>query len=389
METSKRKGGVRYREKIYFNNKEIKSPYFSRKSDAKAWKRMKLAERDKAKLYGFSDILEKRQISFKEYSYDWLHNSIKSKNSIKTFNSYESILRNHLLPTFGSKNLQTFTVKDGQYLINLLKSKGFKPKGICNIMVVFKSIFYEAERLEYILKNPMKYLKLPKIPMKVPKYWSTLEINQFLRANQNHELYNLFVVALNTGLRRGELAALKWHQIIFDRNLIEVSATRDRYGRRDVTKTGRSRFVPVNEVCRLTLLKMFQGSNSEYVFVHSDNEPLRVNHLYRHFKKAQQVAGVENVLTFHKLRDTFASHFMMNGGNIYELKDILGHTSIDMTQIYAHLSPAHLSTTTKVVSFGEIGDKKTEVRPYIGPTENTYESPEQNLLSFGQDQSLT
>ena len=75
---------------------------------------------------------------------------------------------------------------------------------------------------------------------------------------------------------------------------------------------------------------------------------------------------------FHDLRHTFASHFMMNGGNIYDLQKILGHTSLEMTQRYAHLAPEHLVQAANIVSFGSQFQKrileKVEGRALIEPS---------------------
>ena len=376
MEVSKRKNGSRYREKIYFRGKEIKSPYFARKSDAKTWKRIKLVERDKAKLYGQISLGETKQVSFRQFSFEWLNGKKKSQ---RTYNNYESIIRVHLLPYLEDKSVQNIQRQDAQKIIQSLIDRDYKPKGISCIIGVLNSILTHAKKLKVILNNPLEFVEIPKIPKKVPLYWTKEEINQFLRSNRSNELYPLYVVALNTGCRRGELAALKWHQIIFDRNLIEVSATRDKLGRKDTTKNGKNRFVPMNEVTRMTLLALSEKRVSEYVFTHSDGKPLRVNHLYRYFRKAIEEAGILKVLTFHKLRDTFASQFMMSGGNIYELQKILGHSSIDMTQIYAHLSPSHLASTTKIISFGDSSDVfSDEFRPNTGPEKNQ----ESNLISM-------
>lgn len=370
MEARKNKNGNRYREKIYFHGKEIKSPWFIRKSEAKTWKNQKLVERDKAKLYGQTSLGETKQVSFRQFSLEWLNGTIKTKNSQKTYNNYESILRIHLIPYLDEKNIQNIQARDAQKIIQSLIDRDYKPKGISNIIGVLKSIFTHAEKLEVILKNPLKFVDIPKIPKKVPVYWSKAEINDFLRSNRSNELYPLYVVALNTGCRKGELAALKWHQIIFDENLIEISATRDQHGRRDQTKNGKNRFIPMNEVTRMTLLALSKRRVSDYVFTHTDKTPLRVNHLYRYFKQAQKRAGIMKRLTFHMLRHTFASQFMMSGGNIYELQKVLGHSSIDMTQIYAHLSPAHLATSTKIISFGDSEVFSDELRTYIGPEKN-------------------
>ena len=341
------------------------SPYFKRKTDANFWKRKKEQEKDRLRIYGSLAIKQNNRITFKEYVADWLYN-VKIKNSLKTFKNYESTLKIHLLPCLGYIKLQSITIKDGQLIIQKLINDNYRPKTISNIVLVLKSVFNEAEKMEIVIKNPMKHLQCPKIHKKVPKYWNGKEINHFLSKNRSDELYHLYVAALNTGCRRGELAALQWHQILFVRNLIEVSATRDHSGRRENTKNSKNRHVPMNGITRNVFLYLFQNKVSEYVFTHTNGQPLRVNHLYRYFKKSQKNAGVNKVLTFHQLRDTFASNYMMNGGSIYDLQKILGHSSIDMTQIYAHLSKDYLSSTTGIISFGEMSNFENQFRPNIG-----------------------
>lgn len=77
-----------------------------------------------------------------------------------------------------------------------------------------------------------------------------------------------------------------------------------------------------------------------------------MNHVYRQFRKFLKLAEVNQYYRIHDLRHTFASHFMMNGGDIYDLQKILGHSSLEMTQRYAHLAPEHLIQASNVVSFG-------------------------------------
>ena len=80
------------------------------------------------------------------------------------------------------------------------------------------------------------------------------------------------------------------------------------------------------------------------------------HHLYRDFQRSQKRAGFSRLIRFHDLRHTFASHFMMNGGNIYDLQKILGHTTLEMTQLYAHMSPAHLAEAIQIVAFKPDGE---------------------------------
>lgn len=71
---------------------------------------------------------------------------------------------------------------------------------------------------------------------------------------------------------------------------------------------------------------------SELVFTDERGIAFDVNHLFRQFRHFLRLAGIKTNYRFHDLRHTFASHFMMNGGNIYDLQKILGHTSLEMTQ---------------------------------------------------------
>ncbi len=94
-----------------------------------------------------------------------------------------------------------------------------------------------------------------------------------------------------------------------------------------------------------------------------------MDHLYRDLRVFLKRAHIDKVFHFHDLRHTFASHFMMNGGNIYDLQKILGHTSLEMTQRYAHLAPEHLVRASNVVSFGSKFERvNLEVSAYLAPT---------------------
>ena len=165
-------------------------------------------------------------------------------------------------------------------------------------------------------------------------------------------------------MRRGELCGLMWDKIDFNRSMIEISRIRDRYGLRATTKNSKTRFVPINSELKETLLRLHQRRQNDYVFIRPNGDPISAHHAYREFNAFQEQAGVQTKIRVHDLRHTFASHFMMNGGNLYDLQKILGHYNFAMTQIYAHLSPSHLAKTTEILSF-EI--KENNVCPRLTP----------------------
>ena len=155
-------------------------------------------------------------------------------------------------------------------------------------------------------------------------------------------------------MRKGELAGLCWDRIDFSMNTITVTRTKDRFELKERTKTNHVRIIPMNEICRATLLKVFKNNSekSEFVFLDSSGKPFRPHHIGRDLLKKQKLAGITNIIRFHDLRHTFASQYVMNGGNIYDLQKFLGHTSIVMTQVYAHQSQEYLQTAMKGFNLG-------------------------------------
>lgn len=115
-------------------------------------------------------------------------------------------------------------------------------------------------------------------------------------------------------------------------------------------KGNRKRRVPLHPEAKAVLLNLLKKDKyGKYVFCKEDGSPYSIHHYYRHFHAAQERAGFTKRYRFHDLRHTFASHFMMSGGELYELKNLLGHSSIEMTQKYAHLSPNHLNKSIRVL----------------------------------------
>jgi integrase len=351
METIKNKSGIRYRDMIWINGKAIKSPVFPRKSDCKQWKAEQKAKKVELILYGDKiKLLEK--MSLAQYSQKWLKSKEAQGVARASYRNYETFLRVHILPFFGDKELRQIQKADVEEFVIHLR-KDHNPKGTNIILTMLKSMFKSAIDDGYLIKSPCELIKKITEDSQSDIYWTKSEIDQFLKANYRHKYYNLFLVALNTGMRRGELAGLCWDRIDFNSNIITVTRTRDDKEHKERTKTTIIRVVPMTNLVRATLLSLFKSrGGSEFVFLEPDGSPIRVHHIYRVFSRAQKNAGVGRNITFHDLRHTFASQFVMDGGSIYDLQKILGHTCITMTQRYAHLSLDHLHAAMKDFELG-------------------------------------
>lgn len=140
----------------------------------------------------------------------------------------------------------------------------------------------------------------------------------------------LVLLALNTGLRRGELFGLKWNDIDMGSGVLTVGG--------GGAKSGQTRHVPLNDEAR-TVLKQWRecvGKSSGLVFPGRGGR--RLDNIRKAFQGIVSAAEIDN-FRFHDLRHTFASNLVMAGVSLYVVKELLGHSTIQMTERYAHLNP--------------------------------------------------
>lgn len=347
MELIKTKNKSRYRAKVYLHGRAI-TKTFERKADAEKWKRQKLDERERIEIFNEPVI---KDITLSKFAEIWILN--KQDLAKRTHDSYRSILKNYLIPELGNRNLRQIRIHDAQLIILSMQKKNLSVARINAFIIFFKQILSDAIKWEYLLNHPLKNLTRLKAPPQSESYWLPDEISAFLNSNRSSPHYALFVTALNTGMRRGELLGLKWDKVDFENKKIEVSRIRDRYGIKNTTKTGKIVFIPMNDVVYRTLQNLKNESRDDkLVFVHKDGREIDLEHVSnRIFKNACELAQVKKI-KFHNLRSTFAANFCMKGGNIYDLSKILNHSSVDMTsRKYAHLHPDYLYKAISKVAF--------------------------------------
>ena len=147
----------------------------------------------------------------------------------------------------------------------------------------------------------------------------------------------MLITALKTGLRLGELLALKWEDIglVAGRLMVRRSLWQQQEG---APKSGRIREVPLSERAVATLVR-HRHLRGPYVFCNEDGARLSHSGVKDIVPKACRRVGLAKRLTWHDLRHTFASHLVMRGRSLKEVQELLGHATMDMTMRYAHLSP--------------------------------------------------
>ena len=145
----------------------------------------------------------------------------------------------------------------------------------------------------------------------------------------------IVLAALTTGMRLGEIFALYWSDLDYGQGLIAV---------RSHLKNGKTRYVPMSTELAEEFRRFPQVFGGKRIFPPKPGAKSGRQRVDRSFKSALKTAGIEH-FRFHDLRHTFASWYMMNGGDLYALAKILGHANIKMTERYAKLAKQHIART--------------------------------------------
>lgn len=276
-------------------------------------------------------IDDERKILLKDFVKDYLEYS----SANKTYESHrrdKTSLKN-LIPVFGDLYLFKITTQ----MIEHYKSRRLnkvEPATVNRELSCLKHIYTKAIEWGYVKENPARKVKLLKEPVGRLRYLEMEDIHRLINSCSK-ELRPIVLVALNTGMRKGEILNLKWENIDFKNRLMSL----------EKTKTNERRIIPMNDLLFKTIKKLLR--KSEYLFPYKNNG-IPLKNVRKSFASALKKANIED-FRFHDLRHTFASQLAMNGFNLITIKDLLGHKSLRTTMRYAHLSRSHLRDAVQKV----------------------------------------
>jgi integrase len=302
--------GQRYRKKI--------GP--SRKLAKLALKKIQIALAENRYL----DIKKDEKIKFKDFAHLYIENYAKPNK--RSWRSDANSLKS-LIPCFGEKYLYSITPE----LIERFKKERINKVSAGSVnreVACLKYMFSRAIEWGKATENPVKRVKLFKENNCRVRYLTEGE-KVALLANCPPKLRAVVEVALNTGMRKGEIQNLKWEDVDFLTGIITLTRT----------KNNEKKHLPMNERVRSILTEIKKRADTPYVFHNKEGKPY---HFRKTFSRALTRAKISN-FHFHDLRHSFASYLAMKGVDLNTIRELMGHKSLAMTLRYAHLSQSHKS----------------------------------------------
>jgi len=268
----------------------------------------------------------------------------------------ESAFRMHLIPTFGELRLDQVTYSAIQDYKVKKVGQGLSNKTVNNSLTVLRRMLVVARKRGLIDIVPeVEWLKVAK-----PDFdFLTFEEAERLLGSAEGEWRTMILVALRTGMRQGELAALRWKDVDLNAGRIIVRQNFVR-GRLGTPKSGKPREIPLGNDL-LVALKGHRHLRGELVFSSSEGAILRPDQCKHPLWRSCQRAGLRKI-GWHALRHSFASHLVMKGVPLVAVQQLLGHSTIQMTMRYAHLGPEVTRDAVRVLDLSSLGSQWAAAR---------------------------
>jgi integrase len=297
--------------------------------------------------------VEYHKKSLNEFLDAWERDWMTINVNPKTGQRYAELLHKHVRPYLGHKRLQSIGAGDLNTLYRQLHET-LAPRTVRHVHRLLHRVFSLATKWGDIKRNVVALVDSPKVPATEASVLQTSEIPVMFAALRGRTFYPLAVVALGTGMRRGELLALRWQDVNLDKGVINVerSLEQTRKGLRFKSpKSARGKRTISLAPAVVTELRAHWKAQQEQrlalglgkspadalVFGNYDGAPFKPDQLSGQFARAMESAGLPHV-TLHTLRHTHASQLIAAGIDIITISRRLGHHSPTITlNVYGHL----------------------------------------------------
>ncbi len=318
------------------------------KRTAEAWLEETLVEARRGTLHG----MVRTGATFADAAAEFLryieHDRARKQTTVKT---YRSIIDAQLLPAFGAMRLEAIT---SEMIEDWIAGLDLAPASRSKALLVMQGIFKRGRRVYKLPASPLADVERPSVQTSGDiAVFSPEEVWALVRAADSEQDAAIYLTAAFTGLRRGELVALRWRDVDFAASTIRV---RGSYTAGQVTtpKSGRVRSVPMapevaEALARLGTREHFTGDD-EPAFVGITGSYLDASALRRRYTAALERAGLRR-LRFHDLRHTFGTR-MIAKADIRRVQEWMGHADVQTTMKYLHYAPRAEDAMLVAEAFG-------------------------------------
>jgi len=280
----------------------------------------------------------------------WLTESAKPNISPGSYAEYERIVNSYLVPKLGSVKLSAIRPLHIQTMLSQLETGGTGPRTRQYCYVTLHRAFVIALRWQLMLRNPCDGIDPPKVKKSPVESLTADQAKKLLEASEGNRFHAVFVLALTTGMRQGEIFGLHWDSVDLKKGILQVCYSLEELKGKLRLKEPKSesarRQIALSEMAvkalwahKAKLLAEGLGG-CPYVFPDSEGGLLRKCSFHRwSWSKIRKAVGLEKT-HFHALRHSCASLMLADGVNMKVIQATLGHANIGMTMdTYAHLMP--------------------------------------------------
>lgn len=232
------------------------------------------------------------------------------------------------------------------FFSQLRETRGIRDVSVKDYYVVLKVFFNFLFNEEYIERHPMRNMRQPKVEKKIMRTFTKQEIEKILKGFDTSDFFGLrnymiMCMFFSTGIRKAELLGLKMQDISYNLDVFKVRG-----------KGSRERIVPIGRTLRRIMIQYtnqrteyLKDSSSEYFIISQKKRNLTnagLNRIFDLVKKELNIQGER--VSAHSWRHTFAKNYLLNGGSVFDLQKIIGHSDLQMTRKYVELNDKELKT---------------------------------------------
>lgn len=286
----------------------------------------------------------------------WLDDVARHNLRGRSWERYDGLIRKHVLPDLGRLRLTQLTPQHVQKLYADLPARRQSAASIRYLHAVLHGALDQAVRWQLLARNPVDAVTQPRRARTEMAVLDPDQVRTFLEAAAGHEFHALWLLAITTGMRSGELLGLRWEDIDWTACRLAVRRTLSRVPGRwwvDEPKTSRSRRAiqltePTLAVLRAHRIRQAEQllrighrvTDGDFVFLDAAGDPLQGNHLTERELRPLLVAAGLPRIRFHDLRHTAATLLLASGTNPKVVSEMLGHSTVTLTlDTYAHVLP--------------------------------------------------